>query len=352
MTGKERVLAVIGNRPIDHLPLMPITMMFAADQIGAKYSEYARNHRVLAEAQLQTAETFGLDYVSTISDPAREASDLGAEIEWFTDQPPAIIEEYALLSDKTVLARIKMPDPLGGGRMHDRVHGVALLKERSGNDLLVEGWVEGPCAMGSDLRGINRLMLDFHDAPEFVKELFEFVVAMELEFARVQVEAGADLIGIGDAAASLVGPAIYKESVWEYEKRLIDGIHGFGAAVRLHICGRTRRLYEGMGRLGADIIDLDYVAPMGEARTAMGDEQVLLGNIDPVGVLRNGTPESVAAAIAECHRQSGARYIVGAGCEVVRDTPLANFRALCEYARGHQSVQSDAQTAEAPYRLQ
>ena len=30
---------------------------------------------------------------------------------------------------------------------------------------------------------------------------------MGLEFARAQVDAGVDLIGVGDAAASLVGPA-------------------------------------------------------------------------------------------------------------------------------------------------
>ena len=31
MTGKERVLAMLDGRPVDYLPLMPITMMFAAD---------------------------------------------------------------------------------------------------------------------------------------------------------------------------------------------------------------------------------------------------------------------------------------------------------------------------------
>ena len=73
MTGRERVLAMLsGGRP-DRLPLMPITMMFAARHIGARYRDYAGDHRVLAEAQLRTAETFGFDYVSAISDPAREA---------------------------------------------------------------------------------------------------------------------------------------------------------------------------------------------------------------------------------------------------------------------------------------
>jgi uroporphyrinogen-III decarboxylase len=62
---------------------------------------------------------------------------------------------------------------------------------------------------------------------------------------------------------------------------------------------------------------------------------VLLGNINPVAVLRNGTPENVAQEIAACHRAAGERFIVGAGCEIPRDTPLENVRALCDYARHH-----------------
>ncbi len=71
MNGKERVLAMIEGRAVDHLPLMPITMMFAADLAGVPYRGYAADHRVLAEAQVRVAGTYGLDYVSAISDPAR-----------------------------------------------------------------------------------------------------------------------------------------------------------------------------------------------------------------------------------------------------------------------------------------
>ena len=208
-----------------------------------------------------------------------------------------------------------------------------MLKERTAGERLVEGWVEGPCAMGADLRGINTLMTDFADDPEFVRDLFDFAVHMELEFARAQIEAGAGLIGVGDAAASLVGPLLYEGFVWPYEKQLVDGLHAMGARVRLHICGKTRRIFEGMGRLGADIVDLDFPAPMAEARARMGPEQILLGNIEPAGVLRNGTPEAVRNVVGQCHRDAGPRHIVGAGCEVVRDTPLENLRVLTAYAR-------------------
>jgi MtaA/CmuA family methyltransferase len=336
MNGRERVLAHLADRPVDSLPFMPVTMMFACDRIGAKYGEYATDHRVMVEAQLRTAEEFDIDHVSAISDPAREAADCGATIRYYPDQPPAVDEDNAVLAEKERLLTLRMPEPSMAPRMSDRVRAVELFKQRVGTDKFIEGWVEGPCAEASDLRGINRLMVDLIDDPAFVVDLFEFTVEMGLRFARAQIESGADVIGVGDAAASLVGPRLYEKVVWPYEKRLMDGIHGMGGRVRLHICGNTSKILAGMGRLGAEIVDLDSLARMDDGRAAMGPEQVLLGNIDPVRVLRDGTPETVYAAMAECHRQAGPRYIAGAGCEVPRDTALVNLDAMRRYARGHK----------------
>jgi MtaA/CmuA family methyltransferase len=332
MTSRERVFSHLSGQPVDHLPLMPITMMYASNQIGARYRDYCTDHRVLVEGQIRTAEKFGFDYVNTMSDPAREAADCGAAVEYFDNQPVALLEDKALLADKAKLASLKIPDPLGGGRMHNGINAVALLKERVGKEKVIEGWIEGPMAEAADLRGINTVMLDFFDDPGFVRDLFAFVIEMELRFAREQVKAGADIIGIGDAAASLIGPQFYNEFVWPFEKKLVDGVHALGAKTRLHICGNTRPLLEGLGKLGCAIVDLDYPSPMSEGRQKMGPGQVLLGNVNPVKVLRNGTPMEVTASIADCHQQAGPRFIVGAGCEVPRDTPEENLRAFCEYA--------------------
>ena len=333
MTGKQRILARLRGEPVDSLPLMPITMMFAAAAAGVRYGDYARDHRVLADAQIRVADRFGFDHVSAISDPAREASDLGAAVEWFDDQPPAIIESRALLAEKSKLSALRLPDPAVPGRMRDRVAAVRLLAEHTGPTRIIEGWVEGPCAMSADLRGLNTLMLDLFDDPPFVEALFDFTILMEVEFARAQVEAGATLIGVGDAAASLVGPKLYIEHVLPAEQRLIAAIHALGVPVRLHICGNTKRIVEGMGQTGAEIIDLDFLTPLAHARRAMRPAQVLLGNIDPVRQLRDGTPESVEAALAECYREAGTAYICGAGCEVPRDTPHANVEAMARFAR-------------------
>ena len=334
MNGYERVLATLERRQTDTLAFMPITMMFAADQIGVPYGRYAADFNMLVEAQLTTARKFDIDHVSCISDPAREAADCGAAIHYFDDQPPTTDESNALLHDKSRLKTLAIPDPTRpGGRMNDRVQAAKLFAQKVKGKLFIEGWVEGPCAEAADLRGINALMTDFMDDPAFVRELFDFNVRMATEFAKAQIEAGCDIIGVGDAAASLVGPRIYRDFVFPYEKRLVDNIHALGGRVRLHICGNTSKSLKEIGQLGCAMVDLDSMVPVDKARTEMGAEQVLAGNIDPVKCLRNSTPRDVTDAIAACHRAAGTNYIVGAGCEVPRDTPPENLVAMRDYAR-------------------
>jgi uroporphyrinogen-III decarboxylase len=332
VTGRERILTLLKGGEPDRPGLMPITMMFAARCAGLNYGRYALDHNVLVESQLRVAETYGFDHVSAITE-TREAPDCGAPIRFFDDQPYALDEEQSLLADKSRFAGLPMPDPSAAKYMSDRLLALSELKQRVGGELIVEGWVEGPCGAAADLRGINRLMLDFHDDPAFVRDLFEFTLALAIEFGKAQVAAGADIIGIGDPAASLTGPRIYDEFVWPYQKRLVAGLHSAGAYVRLHICGNTRRSLAKISSLGCDIVDIDSMVPLADARLAMGPRQLLLGGIDPVRVVQDGAPEQVADAVRQCREVAGPRYIAGAGCEIPAMTPNANMLALAAAAR-------------------
>jgi MtaA/CmuA family methyltransferase len=332
MNSRDRVFALLDGRPVDRIPLMPITMMFAADQIGVKYLQYETDYRVLVEGQIHTAERFGLDFVSCISDPAREAGDLGAAVRFFDDQPPAFVESEALLADKTVLARLKVPDPCDGRRMLDRIKAASLFKEKVGTDTIIEGWIEGPCALAADLRGINTLMLDFYDDPVFVNDLMAFATEVAIAFARAQRDAGVDLMGVGDAPSSLVNGAIFGEMILPHHIKLVEALRSMGLKTRSHICGNTTRLCAARASIGYDIIDIDSLVSMEVARKKMGPNQVILGNIPTVEVMERGTPDLVLATAVECYRLCGPNHIISAGCEVPRSTPIENMDVLREYA--------------------
>jgi len=74
----------------------------------------------------------------------------------------------------------------------------------------------------------------------------------------------------------------------------------------------------------------------------MGADQVLLGNLNPVTTVLNSNPEFIFKSLAQCHATAGARYIIGAGCEIPRDTPRENVRTFAEYARNTEPRQHAA----------
>ena len=82
MNSRERVFAMLDGQPVDRLPVMPITMQFAADLIGRRYLDYSTDYRVLVEGQIRVAEMFDFDYVNIMSDPGCEAADCGAVVEF------------------------------------------------------------------------------------------------------------------------------------------------------------------------------------------------------------------------------------------------------------------------------
>jgi MtaA/CmuA family methyltransferase len=332
MNACERLAALVRGEVGERLLCMPIIMIWAARDAGYSYADYVQDHRILAECQLRVLEQFDLDVVQLISDPYRETADAGAELKYYDDGPPGCVTP--LLADKSIFPGLALPDPLGGGRMHDRVQGAAYLKERVGGEVPIMGWIEGPIAQAVDLRGMTAFMLDLIDDRPFVEALFAWVVELEIAFARAQVAAGCDLIGLGDAAASLVSAQVYEELVLPGEQRIVQAIHEAGAVARLHICGNTNHLLPLMAQTGCEIIDLDHLVDLTQARPQVGPEPILLGNFDPVAGLLDETPAGVKAHCRICHQACGDRHLVGPGCEVPPATAAANIRAMVEYARG------------------
>lgn len=353
MTSFERYMAVVRGERADFLPRVPILMQFAAEHIGSNYGAFASDYRVLVEANLRCAEEFGFDQVSTISDPYRETQGFGAEIQYVRDGVPRCLKPP--LEDAKDLTLLKKPNPRRSARMLDRVRAVEAYSKaghgncgrrvstprdkdagcghpahnESQNRYSVLGWVEGPAAEAADLRGVTNFLMDLVlDAP-FARELMERCVEVGIAFAKAQIAAGADTIGVGDAIASQVSPDLYAEMIFPLEQRLFEGIRAAGGLVRLHICGDTTHLVPYFARLPVDIVDLDWQVDMAKAREILGRGKALVANLDPANAVQRGTPASIRRALRGVYKAVGNPLLAGAGCEIPPGTAAENLKALC-----------------------
>lgn len=332
MNSYERWQRRLRHEPVDRPPNFDIMMQFAAHYIKQPLLSYYKDYRVLCEANLAVLEAFDLDIVQAISDPYRETSDFGAEIEFPDDDLPMSL--VPLLREPDDLYRLKSPDPCTAPRMSDRLAAIRYFREQVGGEAPIMGWVEGALAQAADLRGISQLMLDVYDRPEWLEELLEKCVEVEIAFAHAQIEAGADIVGLGDAVASQVSPQMYRRFALPYEQRIFAAVHEAGGMGRLHICGNTSRIVADMAQSGADIVDIDWMVDISRAAPIFDSQRVALcGNFNPVTVMLQGSPAQVRQATLTCARLGGARYISAGGCEIPDSTPVENLLAQAQALR-------------------
>lgn len=327
MNALERIMNRIEGRPVDRPPNMNIVMLFAARETGYHYGQVIRNGRLLAEGMLRCYERYGLDCLWAISDSVREPGDVGAEV--IVPEKGVPYCPVPFIQEADDLRKLKMIEPCDGPAMSDRIETVRILKSAAHGEVPVVGWVEGAFAAACNFMGVEPFMMFLMEEPEAATELLEYCYELELKFALAQASEGAEIIGIGDAAASLIGQKLYLRFAFDYEKRMTDAIHAAGAKVKLHVCGNINPILEHIALTGADILDCDHMVDMELAGKLMRGKGCVCGNFDPVGVALFGTPDDVRRAAVYCAGLAE-NSIVAAGCEIPPDTEPANLLAVHE----------------------
>lgn len=311
----------------------PILMQFAAHQIGASYRDFYLHHETLVEANLACLETFGMDAVGLISDPAREAEAFGAPFTYPEEGVPRCTAyPVKTLEDIEALPR---PDIYAAPRTADRIAGARLFRERLGEETPLIGWIEGPLAEACDLMGVPQMLMKLALDEEFARALLARVTPTAKDFALAQIEAGCDIIGMGDAICSQISPQMYARFVKPLHAEIIDFIHAHGALVKVHICGDITHLLPHLRDLHPDIVDLDWQVDMEHAYRVLGPQIIRGGNLDPAGVVEQMPASEVAARTrALVTAERGRPFILSAGCEITPLTSPENLRAMREASQG------------------
>jgi uroporphyrinogen decarboxylase len=330
MEGNERFMATIKGEESDRIPVFPLLMSFSARRYGVTYREFASNHHILAESQLNISEMFDIDAITACPDAFRVSADLGGDIVFPEEKPPYLAQP--LVKSEEDIKRLKKPDVLDPkGRMADRIASVGEMVRSNSKQCMVLGWVDMPFAEACSVCGVAEFMTLLYDNPGAAHKLLEFITNIVIEFALAQVEVGAPTIGAGDAAASLISPSFYREFALPYEQRVCQAIHNAGGYVKLHICGNTTQILDDMINSGADLFNIDHMVDLSEALKKYDKaSKASKGNIDPTSDMLYTTPEKCYEKAKNCIKQAqGKKYMLSPGCEVPAEVSDDVFSAFC-----------------------
>ncbi|WXG46930.1 MAG: uroporphyrinogen decarboxylase family protein [Candidatus Atabeyarchaeum deiterrae] len=321
MNSRDLTLSAIEGVP-ERVPFNPFIMHLAATTEGINYSQvYCRDAQALAEAHIKCAKTFGIDHVNVSTDAYREASAWGVEVN-FSGHTPVASKQLSLQDFDS----LDKPDLNADQRVQNRVEAVKLLDAKVGHEQCIVGWIEAPFAEICCLFGMMEVLKlgRRSDWNSLVKALMKRILPVQLEFAKMQIEAGADIIGAGDSAVSQIGPKRYGEACLETTQELFRSI-GKHVPVLYHACGDNSGVdKEGHDMLkllassGASILDLDFQVSLAKAKSKIGDRICIRGNANTslLGNRMYGT-EEVAHEFTqtiEAGKPNG-RYMFAAGCE-------------------------------------
>lgn len=343
MKPRDCVLAAGYLQPPERVPVTPYAGNVAARLTDTPVDVYCSSLRHLVSAQLEAQRLIGHDMVVAQSDGYYMAEGFGLVTRRRANDTP--VPEGPLLESVTDVSRLEIPNPFTDGRMPLYLDAVRMLRREVGDRLAVRATGTGPFSLAGHLLGTERFVtqlaiLEIEPDPAVeraMKTLMSICTETTARFALRALEAGADVVQIGDSLASLdmISPAIYRRWALPYEELFFEQVRpaaeARGSLGLLHICGDTTQIVPDMAATGAHILEVDWKVNLARAADAANRRVALMGNLDPSAVLLAGLPEVVTtaarSAIREASGGSGG-FLLGSGCEVAPDTPLANLRAM------------------------
>ena len=347
MTSLERIRHAVRLKEPDTVPVAPYLGNHGARVAGVPIGQYCRSGRRMAEAQYRAWELYGQDAVVAQSDNYYIAEGFGVEVEHHTDSTPTL--KRPAVDTLEAIPRLRVPNPQTDGRMPVCLEAIQLLAERTRGEVAVRAPGTGPFSLASHVLGTERFLLELAlasrdpDGPaaRALRDLMAVTTQALIAFARACLEAGAHMVQAGDSLASLdmISPRLYAEWAFPAELQFFRDLNPLaerrGAMTLLHICGNMTRVLEQMADTGAHILELDSKVNLAEAKARVGSRVCLMGNLNPVTVLWQGSPADVERAAQEAVDKAGGGggFILGSGCDVPPGAPEVNLKAMIAAAR-------------------
>ena len=337
MNSLERVKAVIEGRTPDRVPVCLHNFMMAAREAGIRMEDYRKDPEAIAKAHLTALEKYGHDCILIDTDTTMLAEAMGAKAECAPDEPGRIVVP-AIRSLKEV-DRLRVINPQADGRVPAILEAVRLIVRQVGREVAVRGNADQAAFdLACMVRGIEDFLMELATDPDnpAIQELLEICYQSHLAVHRALFEAGAHFTSMGDSLAGpdVCSPQMFDRFARPYETRLVNDLAADGIFVVIHICGDTTKILNFLSQYDACGFELDYKTDAVKAKNTVGVRHVLFGNVDPSGVIAQGSVNAVREKTRELIRvwKPGAHFVLNAGCAIPPTAPPENLRAFIQTA--------------------
>lgn len=343
MTPVERAQALREGKAYDRLPVVIYDNIIAAKIAGMSYEESESSAENIARKLTASFERYGHDAVTLIYSIKALVLQYGAEVNEAHNGPSSIVK-YPLDTIDQVsqlnLVDLSIDDDANTQRIYQAAQ---FIQKEIGTKTFTRLHIRAPFSAAAGFIEPEKLLKATRKNPVKVHQLLEFSTAVLKKVIAHFATIDNLYFSLGDpvASGSLISPKLYAEFCLPYTQELTAYIHSFNKAAWLHICGDTTKMLEMIRETGVDAFSLDQVVDLNLAKQELGDVMKIIGNVDPVNILLNGTPADVTQAVQTCFEQAGGSpqgFYIGPGCDVPYDTPLENLDAFVAASKKYGKV--------------
>ncbi len=341
MTNKERLEAIVKGELPDRVPVHDVACIAVSKAMGYVWKDVRYDAKLSAKITNEFNRLTGSDFEFGMLETPSMFMDLDVEVSQPDDNYGNVMSSYFKEPEDVDKKELYDPfDPKESVMMRKGI--VDKIDEyRKVNDTgaLTSGWSWGIITTAGFLRGVETLLMDTMVEPELAHKAIKKSAKLVDGIMRVGSDGG-DYIWVPDPTASgtVINIDTFREFELPYTKEVVakwkSDLH---LPVILHVCGDTIPIMDAVPETGIDILSADHAIDLAKAREIVKDRIALMGNVHPIDVLWNGTPELIREESLRCIEKAGkdGRFILSGGCEVPRDTPIKNIVAMMEAGKSY-----------------
>lgn len=305
---------------------MPIMTHPGIELLGRRVLDAVTDGRVHFEAIEALNERFLQSAGCTvIMDLTVEAEAFGASLHFADDEVPSVIGR--LVSNFEEVDALAIPS-LDAARVPEYLRANRLAAERI--DKPVFAGCIGPYSLAGRLFDMTEIMMGIYTEPETVNLLLEKCTEFIRNYCLALRECGVAGVIMAEPAAGLLPNEECMQYSSVYVKRIVEAVQDDSFAVILHNCGNTGHCTQAMVATGAKAYHFGNKIDMLDALRECPADVLVMGNLDPVEIFRNATPQQTASATRDLlNRAAGyPNFVISSGCDTPPQVPFENIEAF------------------------